>query len=124
MSDCGVCLSGHDMDVPFFFERQRKARKSHRCSECGRTIEPTMKYHQVGGICEGKWWSQSVCSLCYEITNVFHCDNNVQYGNLWDDMRDAIFPDLTINNPCIHKLSNEARAFLTDQWWKWKEANG
>ena len=122
MPDCDVCLYGYDGDVEFFYERQRIARRPHECYDgCGTTIQPGVLYFQVGGKCEGYFWHGSICRLCREIGDVFAYGNGRTYGNLWEEIEEVIFPDLTVRSPCFNKLGLEARGFVTERWWNWKE---
>jgi len=41
-----------------------KARKSHTCTECGRTIEAAEQYMRIESLYDGFWSTQRVCSHC------------------------------------------------------------
>lgn len=43
---------------------ERKARKPHRCDECGRTILPGERYEALTGLYEGSWCYTKVCLHC------------------------------------------------------------
>ena len=49
-----------------YFERERTARKQHRCYECGGKIEPGTKHLNIGGLCEGEWWHGRICPPCWD----------------------------------------------------------
>jgi hypothetical protein len=44
----------------------RRARKTHRCDECGRTIEQGEQYEVAQGLSDegGSWWGGKTCSHC------------------------------------------------------------
>ncbi len=42
----------------------RKARKQHRCDECGARILPSETYEYVAGKQNGDMWDQHTCSRC------------------------------------------------------------
>ena len=123
MSDCGICLDYGVENVDFYSERKRHARFRHKCCECAQVILAGQSYFALSGKHEGELWSQHICLPCYEIAHIFSCDGPVLWGNLWNDMDEVIFPELDANSKCLHKLSNEAKAFLTERWFEWKERN-
>lgn len=121
MPDCDVCLTGYDGSVEFFYERSYRARKEHKCAECGDVITVGTKYKRVGGKCEGQMWHEIVCAPCFEINETFSCGNGAEWGNFWEAMWDYVLPELRVTSPCFNKLSMEARVKVTEKWWKWKE---
>jgi hypothetical protein len=44
--------------------RQRKARKAHRCSECGRTIRQRETYSHTKGMADDYWRQYRTCRHC------------------------------------------------------------
>jgi len=86
--DC-VC----DYDVSFYRARIRKARKPHKCEECGSTIRPGEKYEHAFGICEGWTYSPNTCMPCRDLRQ--WVKNNVPcfcwaHGSMIDDAKEAI----------------------------------
>jgi len=45
-------------------QRQSKARKPHRCTWCGQTIEPGEVYHFASGICDGDFQRDKMHLVC------------------------------------------------------------
>ena len=41
-----------------------RARKPHKCSECGRTIEPGERYERTAGSWEGDFFTSLACLHC------------------------------------------------------------
>lgn len=89
MSDC-YC----DYDPPTFHSRAvRKARKKHKCFECGSAIFPGEQYEIVNGKWEGTIDSFKTCQHCVDLR--IWVQNNVPclcwaHGNMFDDLWDAI----------------------------------
>ena len=83
-----------DYDPPKFHHREiRRARKQHKCCECGGTIMPGEQYEHV----RGKWDDVATfdtCERCHDIW--MWTQNNIpclcwEYGNRIENCRDAIF---------------------------------
>lgn len=61
MSDYCYC----DYDPPsVMHEERRKAKKEHRCCECGRTIRSGETYEHVWGVWDGSAGTYKTCGLC------------------------------------------------------------
>lgn len=48
----------------FYHKEERRAKKDHRCSECGRTIEPSETYEYVRGKWNGDFDTFKTCPRC------------------------------------------------------------
>ncbi len=59
----GVCYCDYEM-LSVSREETRKARKSHTCCECRRTIQPGEPYEHVWGVWEGKPDTYKTCQHC------------------------------------------------------------
>jgi hypothetical protein len=66
---CEVDFS--DSDETWYSEKQRKARKAHRCSSCCGAILPGMRYiaHVSGG--DGSITAEKMCAACLADRTVF-----------------------------------------------------
>ncbi len=118
--DCGVCLYSGDADgfSEFFDVTFPVARKSHKCSECGRKIVPGEKYEYTRGKFDGDFWQEKTCLICAEIADAFYCDGRMYGGMLWESM-DDVMGELTTS--CFDKLKTpEAKAELQRRWMVWK----
>ena len=63
-----MCMIGDTEPWEFHAEKDRRARKPHRCGECNRTIEPGETYRYGSGKCDG-WFSQwKTCQQCLQAT--------------------------------------------------------
>lgn len=71
-----------------------KARKEHRCEECGGPIKPGEKYEYVFGVWDGSWVSIfKTCERCFDLRQ--WVKNNVPcfcwaHGSMLDDAREAV----------------------------------
>lgn len=59
-----MCLYVDDFDTELIDSGQRKARKEHRCDECGRTIEPGETYRYWTTLFEGDISTDKMCAHC------------------------------------------------------------
>lgn len=120
-----VCIGGDFFDCDGSFEFSRitnpKARKPHFCGECRRRIEKGQQYERFIGKFDGGITSQATCLECAEIRSAFSCGEVPPgFGDLWQQMRDYAFPDLTTASECFQKLSPSAKAFVLEKWRAWK----
>ena len=110
MSCADVCLS-HDWDgsTEFHSSRTVKARKPHKCCECGRAIGVGELHEYVSAKCEGSFFTERTCAECEEIRTAFVCGSWV-YGELWESMREQMFPLWRTKGAwdCLAKLTSEA----------------
>lgn len=79
------CCSSYDGDAPeFLTEKIVKARKEHKCCECGEKINKGEQYEKV----IGKWDSGidtiKTCLVCKTIREDLFCSWN--YGMLKEDL--------------------------------------
>lgn len=122
MSDCGVCIYSdcNSYCDPSGFQdvRIHKARKEHRCCECGEVIRIGQRYERYAGKHEGEFCSIDTCLPCAEIADAFYCDGRLYGGGLWESMS-YVMSELTTS--CFDKLTTpEAKEFLRQRWIKWK----
>ena len=64
-----------------FTEVMIKARKEHKCCECGDIIMPGQIYRREKGIWNGKWDCFDTCSVCSAIRDDY-CSCGFIYGEL------------------------------------------
>lgn len=83
-----------DYDPPSFSSQQlRKARKQHRCEECGRKILPGETYEYVSGLWDGWFGDFKTCHHCLSIRTFVK--NSIPcfcwaHGNLREDVKTAV----------------------------------
>lgn len=84
-----------DYESPAVYVREtRKARKSHRCYECGAQIEPGVRYEHVFGVWDGQAGSNSTCLHCVELR--IWAESKVEglcwaHGSMLDDIQACLF---------------------------------
>jgi hypothetical protein len=79
-----------DGDAPEFWrEKSHRARKPHKCEECGREISPGEVYWYGFGKQEGSTYDSRTCAHCRVASNwlLRNC-NGFVYGAMIDDLRD------------------------------------
>jgi hypothetical protein len=50
-----------------------KARKDHKCDECGGEIPKGTVYHVHKGLCDGRWLHVKNCQACEAIRDDYGC---------------------------------------------------
>ena len=86
-----------DYDAPSFFqERHVRARKVHRCCECGRAIQPGERYQKVIGVWDGRFDQFCRCSHCEAVAAKFNelpcfCDS---FRGLYEVINEGYLCDL------------------------------
>ncbi len=127
MSECGVCLDQDDGETAEFWHTEHvKARKPHKCYECGDVIPVGAEYERVAMKYDGTFSNCRTCLACVEIHRALSsCDREDGHagfrclGILWEDLREYIFPEMT--RACIEKCRTvEAKKKLLERWNTWK----
>jgi hypothetical protein len=89
MSECGCVYSGFDGDLgAFVCTDMVRARKAHRCCECGDVIAIGATYERTSGKWEGDVSTFKTCAACVEIRGVLFCEG-WSYGATWEDIRES-----------------------------------
>jgi hypothetical protein len=91
-----------------------KARRSHKCYECGDVINPGDVYERASGLCEGSWWRASVCLACHDIAESLNCDGSREYGSLWERIGDVGAHAFGLG--CLAKLSTAVGKAKLQAW--------
>src|SRR4051812_17113067 len=104
---CEVCIGNDCSDgtVEKLSENHPVARKPHTCYECSGVIAPGQRYQRFVGKWEGEICRHDTCLLCEEIRMVFCCGEGWIWGQLWEDMGELAFPQLTTATDCFRELS-------------------
>jgi len=75
-----------DERVLVLSEKYRKARKMHKCDECGRTIERKESYHYETFIHEGVISTHKTCAHCMVVRNWLNAEcSGFIYAFVQDD---------------------------------------
>ena len=83
-----------DYDVPEFYTRHNvKAKKEHKCEECGCIIKPDNQYERATGMWEGRIVTFKTCKQCLgarnEAMSITGC-GCYMHGRVWEDINDAL----------------------------------
>lgn len=82
MNDACYC----DYESPSVFHAElRRARKPHKCGECGSAIQPGETYENVWGIWNGCPETYKTCQRCLELRNYVSAHVPcfcLEYGNM------------------------------------------
>jgi hypothetical protein len=83
-----INYGSEDLSQPEFFrEKMVKAKKQHKCGECGATIEPGEKYENAVGVWDGEFSTHKTCSICCEVRNELFC-GSYGFGEVWQEIRE------------------------------------
>lgn len=84
MSDlgCSCSIDACDLGVvaECFSEKMVKARKEHKCCECGETIKKGETHEVASALWDGDWGTYRTCAICRTIRNAYCC--TWYYGGL------------------------------------------
>lgn len=79
-----------DMDGPEFCDTSYvKARKSHTCIECRRTIKKGELYEYTAGKWDGEFDTMKTCNDCLSVRSIFF-NNNWGFGQVWESIFEAL----------------------------------
>lgn len=106
--------SGDDNPPEFYVETRPRARKPHRCVECGRRVPPGEVYVKTAGKWDGGFdvFVQHVAcrELLQFVSDEFCGGESWSFGTLRDELGEY-GPDLYgETDPDLHKLAVEAHA--------------
>ncbi|MEO5368506.1 MAG: hypothetical protein H7833_00360 [Magnetococcus sp. DMHC-1] len=79
-----------DFEMPTLYNCERvKARKQHKCCECGKIIDIGSFYHVESGLWDGEFERYRTCGFCFEVRNFVASIDVVGcfcYGSLGDEI--------------------------------------
>ncbi len=100
-----------DDPVTLLSEKEVKARKEHKCYECGEVIPVMAHYWREVYVFEGEITSHKTCLVCKSIRDVFFCDGWAYHGireALEDHLRDTGVEDVCFGKDIL-ELTPEAK---------------
>lgn len=59
-----MCMIDEGERFAVYVRMPRRARKSHKCDECGRAISPGETYEVFRGLYDGQWEAGATCAHC------------------------------------------------------------
>jgi len=109
MPDCG-CIYIDDYEVAKCgTQKTQKARKEHKCTECGRTIQPGEEYEYYWGVWDYGPETYKTCMDCLSIRESFFCKGYI-FSNLYQDLIEHIYYEGgQITSECLTPLTKTAR---------------
>jgi hypothetical protein len=86
-----MCMIDGAETVDCLVTTYRKARKTHRCSECGRTIAPAERYRADFTVFDGEPHLYKCCAQCEAVRQWLNeeCGGYV-FGSVLEDMEDHL----------------------------------
>lgn len=86
-----MCAYDDSDPVTMLGESNPKARKPHKCAECGRTIEPGETYRLERFVFDGKMSAHKTCSHCLAARNWLgaECGGWI-FGGVANDLREHV----------------------------------
>ena len=117
MADCS-CIAVYVDDGPEFSNVvDRRARKEHRCGECGLTIGIGEIFEHAANGYDGTVTTHKTCKDCESVRSAFFCEG-YYYGRIWDDVHGHI-PELVWSGEipkgdCMASLTKAARDKICD----------
>lgn len=74
-----------------------KARKAHKCCECGCEIKPGAQYESSGGVWDGEWSTYKTCDTCVTVRDWYahkYPDDDYGFGGfvfqeLWTNLYES-----------------------------------
>jgi hypothetical protein len=132
MSDCNVCLEydWSDCDGPAYDDVEMVTLDSDcKCDECGKVI-PAGETHQFAtheseddDDEDEPLDDMRTCEYCAAVREAFYCNVEV-FGNVWEDIRDYVFPELTTGSACFQEMPVKFRQRFLSDWFQWKQEQG
>ena len=110
-----------DADPVEFFDAVvvKRAKKEHRCDECGETILAGSAYERVSYRFEGEFAMERRCASCHETAGEF--GHHVFGGLLWMNFEEQWDQGSPLQ-ACLNRLSSaSAKAHMQRRWQAWQE---
>lgn len=115
MTGCGCIYIDCDEYADVYRSKVQRARKEHKCDECGRTIVRGEEYEYAVMCVEGSWDKSKTCVDCLSVRKVFFC-HGWQFTTLWEYLDEHIQnTNGQISSDCILALTPAARVDVLDR---------
>ena len=113
MSNCG-CIYVDDCDFgccTVLFQKEVKARKEHKCTNCGREISKHEYYETIKSVEDGKIYTYKTCQDCLSIRNEFFC--GAYYFEFMEALDEHLFAiNGEVSSECLNNLTPKARDMI------------
>ena len=113
--NCSCEINSYDCDceVSEYRSWRYESVKDHCiCTECGSPIKKGDMYKGSIFMCEGEYYTESVCSDCLSVIDVMF-DGSYMMKCVWVDVSNYI-DDNDIPESCISKLTPKSRGKVCD----------
>jgi len=125
MSECGCVYVDYDGDSETLRKDVVKARKEHKCGECGCVIQKGESYEAYAGKSNGDFYWSKTCEDCLSVRSEFFCEA-WNFGEVWTSLKGHIFEMCgEISSDCLVGLTKTARGKVCDiieeYWEKYEE---
>lgn len=105
--------------VEFHVSKTVRAKKEHRCDECGERIEKGEQYRRTVYKFEGEFSMDRCCTGCVEAAAEFHYF--IMDGSLWSMFHEEWAQGARLQS-CLNRLTSvKAKERMRAQWMKWKK---
>lgn len=81
---CSIDVDSDYMKCDLHVSKVVKAKKHHKCCECGNIINPGEEYEKVVGKWDGYFSEYKTCKVCLEIRKNIFC--SWCYSTMWQDL--------------------------------------
>ncbi len=124
MGECGCIYVGDYDPIEVLQDGNRKARKTHKCDECGTEIKLGQEYECVVGKYDGDLEAYRTCLDCVSIRKVFFC-SGWAYSMILEHLGEHINEmEGKISAECLLSLTPGARDKVFDMIEDvWEELN-
>lgn len=85
----GCCYLDVDEQVETIFQKIRKARKPHTCTECAEPIQPGGQYEYLFGKYDGENIISKVCMSCLRVRDGVFC-GDYPIGDMWEHIGECL----------------------------------
>jgi len=114
MGNCDCILVWHLDENEFNKHSIRRARKEHKCEECGKAIHPDDQYEYWAAKSEGQFWTAKTCLDCKSIRDAFYCEGWI-FGKVLEKLREYLQEvNGKVSDSCLLSLTPKARDRVCD----------
>lgn len=111
--DCSCVFIEEYTESEFSDSKITKARKTHKCVECGETIKKGDRYEYTSGLWDGDFSVYKTCMNCLSIRDSFFC-KGWGYGAMLEDLYEHLLCETDVSNKCMAGLTKPARDRVCD----------
>jgi hypothetical protein len=117
---CNINSCSDNDTYELFESKMLKARKAHKCGECGKTISIGESYEKCRGLYDGLWYNHKTCDDCLSLrTNFF---GSWSSESLWEDFENDMDDcGWQVPEKCLSKATPAARAKICEMIEKYWE---